>query len=542
MNGNEIWGFIPPNIFQHKLKDLKFDANDWIEGNGLTRTRSNHMILLDGMLVAKDVENQNPNNFRTLLTGYLGHGGNGFYTMDITEMDSSLKAPVFLWAIENARNDESGTYPGSNMVTRWGEALAGSETNYDYSDLGLTIVHGVNFIPAAGGSDTIGVLPGGLGHKLGVNDTQGKAFYFFNPNNGMIIRKIDSNSNASTGFDAPNGRKLGMGVSPIIYQENSAKKTIGFYTADSEGNIFQCVTEKDNIQNWKLKSIFQLRTLGSSHPYGNVAVIPSAEDLAVTIPKKMLLVKSSNNYMWLFGGSSNLYAPGSDASDSKKLINGEQFIFGLNINNLKKSDELNSGITPSNGEIRKLPYYADNDNGIISKYGSYGQQYEYDPELGVGVKYAIEDYGWVLRLRQKFGVTDTEYLSANPYLMNNVLYFATFIPYAGSNPDEICNDIGFSRLYALDPSTGLSVIPDEPAIVLENVKIAGVSGNPSTNRLILSVKELGKDAISGTKSKFDVFNRIGDSLIEVNAPVDPVEPSLGFEEESPQVLYWKEKF
>ena len=532
MNGNEIWGFIPPNIFQYKLKNMKFDNDIWIDGNGLTRVRSNPMVLLDGMLIARDVEYQGI--VRTLLTGYLGHGGNGFYTMDITEMDSSRKEPAFVWAIENARYDDDDGNPSVNQrMKRWGEAATGTANNYDYTDLGLTIVPGVYFTPVTGGADTIGVLPGGLGHKLGVGDSQGKAFYFFNPVNGFIMRKIDYNSNSSTGFEAPSGVKLGMGISPIIYQENADKKAIAFYTADSEGNVMQCNIEGATLQQWKMKSIFQLRTLGGGDP--------------VAIPRKMILARSRNNYTWLLGGTSDLYAPGSNVADSKKLINKEQFMFGLNVNNLMESNQLNSGITPSNGNVRKMPYYSD---GIPDKYGSYGVVYNNESDE-LGIKYGMDDYGWVLMLRPRIdAMAEAEYLSAEPYLMNNVLYIATFIPNAESVSEEACSEIGLGRLYAIDPSTGLSTIPGKPAITLENVKIAGISGNPRANSLILSVKELNPGA--GNRELVGNFTRVLDignmSLFEVNAPgimisdPDGDDPELNFEELTPHVQYWRERF
>jgi Tfp pilus tip-associated adhesin PilY1 len=549
INGNEVWGFIPPNIFQHKIKNLKFEEINrnnwiWINGNGLTRARSNPMVLLDGMLVAKDVENRNA--AITLLTGYLGQGGNGFYAMDITEMDASQKPPVFMWAIENARyGDEEGTNLIDDRIKRWGRALRSDMdiSNYDYRDLGLTIVPGVYFTPAKGSNDTIGVLPGGLGHKLGVNDSQGKVFYFFNPINGSIMRKIDTSQNSlMTGFEAPVGVKLGMGISPIIYHENGYKKAVAFYTADSEGNVMQCDMERDNLPLWKLKSIFQLRTLGSSFPYENGVGVPPVGGLAVAIPRKMVLARSKNNYSWIFGGTSDLYAPESAYDELKMLINKEQFIFGLNTSNLLKSAELNSGITPSNANVRKMPYYIDD---IPDKYGKYGIKYVHEDELGI--KHGMNDYGWVIRLRPKFGITEAEYLSSDPFLMNNVLYVATFISYAGSISEEACSDIGVGKLYALDPSTGRSVMEDSPSIVLENVKIVSISGNPAKNNLVLSVKELKAGAMEGNSSKLSNTTNIGNGLFEINAPGGKVfEPGAGpefdFEELVPHIQYWSEKF
>ena len=550
MNGNEIWAFTPPNIFQSKIRNLKFDedeANVWLAGNGLTRVNSNPMVLLDGMLIARDVVNANVP--RTYLTGYLGHGGNGFYTMDITEMDGSSKTPVFKWAIENARYDVlNDVAPGdSTRIKRWGIATTGGSImpNYNYTDLGLTINPGVYLDPAVG-DDTVGVLPGGLGHKLqDVNDSQGKAFYIFNPINGAIIRKIDSASNASTGFEAPPGRSLGMAISPVIHLENAKKRTIEFYTADSEGNILQCNTDSTAPQNWSLKSIFQLRTLGGLYPYEGSVAIPPAGDLRIAIPRKMLLARSRNNYSWLFGGTSNLYAPGSDVDSRKRLINGEQYIFGLNVNNITRSSELNSGIVPANGNIRRLRYYIDD---ISSKYGRYGTEiYNYDPDA-LGVTHGMNDYGWLLRLRPKFGVSGAEYLTADPFLMNNILYLATFIPFEGTKVDEICSDVGVSKIYVLDPSTGLSVLSDDSSIILDNIKIVGITGSRDSNRLILSAKELRLDSKSSIFSNFTNVLDIGNGLFEIDAPAGkPYEPTggdpeLDFEELVPHIQYWSESF
>ena len=543
MNGNEIWGFIPPNVFQYKLKNMKIDSsNSWIDGNGFTRVKSNPMILLDGMLIARDVEYQNAT--KTLLTGYLGNGGNGFYTMDITRMDSSQKNPVFEWAIENARYGEGGQFSVGENIHRWGKAAKGNESDYDYTDLGLTIVHGVYFTPnIENNNNTIGVLPGGMGHLRGA-DSQGKVFYFFNPTDGSIRRKIDSNSNASTGFEAPNTRKLGMGISPIIYYENNQGKAIEFYTADSEGNILHCEMPGIPESDWKLKSIFQLRTLGSTSNYEPCedVITASSADLAVAIPRKMILARSRNNYKWVFGGTSDIYIPNSNNTNG--LSNKEQFIFGININNVLKSDEVNNpGISSLNENIRKLPYYAD---GIPSKYKYYGRPYEQNNDIGI--KHGMTDYGWILRLRPKFGDTDTEYMSAEPYLMNNVLYIATFIPYNNTDSEEACSDIGVAKLYAIDPSTGRSVIPDKPAVMLENVKIAGITGNPSKDRLVLSLKELVTE--SANRGIFGNFTNPLDisssnSLYEVNGfgkPDNTGGPEFEFEEMVPHVQYWRERF
>jgi len=446
-------------------------------------------------------------------------------------MDGQNKEPSFEWAIENPKyQNETGA------VRRWGKALS-SYGNYDYTDLGLTIVPGVYFTPADGSANTIGVLPGGLGHRLGKNDTQGKAFYIFNPIDGSILWKINS---IATGYVGPSQSPLGMGVSPIIYKENSAKETVAFYTADSEGNILKCDTTVGSVYNWKLQSIFQLLTVGSK--FENNAGQPPSANEPIVVPIKMVLARTRTGYEWLFGGTSNLYAPGSDTNDSRKIINQEQLLYGLNLNSIVLSPKLTKeGINPKDDNVRKLTYYADT---LPGDYGSYGQPYVKNDETGLD--YGMDDYGWILRLRPKFGKTGAEYLTANPFLLNNVIHFATFIPHIGANSEEACVNIGVGKLYALDPSTGQSFL-DKPAITLENIKIAGISGNKDENRLTLSVKELKAGAIRTIRDNFSGVRDLGNGLVDIIAPYRRFDGSgdpdnIGFEELVPHVQYWREGF
>ena len=541
LTGHEIWGFVPPGIFGSRIKNLKFDENnEWIDGNGYTRVRSNPMVLLDGLLNTQDVVDGLSVN--TLLTGYLGRGGNGFYTMNISYMDAINKEPRFEWAIENIRYDNT---VGGGVVRRWGRA-ASSLGNYNYSQLGHTIVPGVYFTPIigllGGEEDTIGVLPGGLGYRLGrQNDNQGKAFYFFNPTDGSILRTINTRA---TGFRHPSNNDPGMGVSPIIYRENSQRKTIEFYTVDSDGNIIWCDTSKGNFYSWELQSIFQFITVGQRmFPYEYIAPV-TQPNRPIVIPKKMVLGRSRNGYVWLFGGTSDINGPGSFANDSHKIINDEQYLFGLNTNNILSSSSLNSsGISPRSSNVRKMPYYIDPD--LPAEYGVYGMAYP-GKNPNTGINYGMDDYGWVMRLRPKLAQfeTEAEYLSADPFLFNSVLYLATFIPRSSSQSAEVCANVGVGKLYVLDPTTGHSLL-DKPAIVLENIKIAGLSGNPKENRLTLSLKELKTGGLRAVYSNFSSVSDLGSGLIDIKAPAGEYDGSNNepdFEEIVPHIQYWNESF
>jgi len=455
--------------------------------------------------------------------------------MDITNMDAQSRNPVFEWAIENPR------YSNSNAtLIRWGKAASSRGVYTMYSDLGLTLNPGVYFTPANSGGQTVGVLPGGLGHNFGSgNDTQGRAFYIFNPTDGSLLHTI---FNENSGFLCPtNSDRVGMGISPIVYQENSAKETIAFYTADSDGNIFKCDTTVGFYTQWKMKSFFQFQTIGKQFENNVGNPVPAGK--TVVVPRRMLLARAKPGQLWLFGGTSDLHGPGSYENDSRKIINLEQFLFGLHTNRITASIQQNyRKITPGDTDIRQLPYYVDD---IPAEYGRYGRPYS--PNTNTGINFGMNDFGWVLRLRPKFGTTEAEYLSADPVLLNDVLYFATFIPRSGLRSQEACSNVGVGKLYALDPSTGHSLLSNGPAIVLDNVKISGMTGNSAENRLTLSIKELKPQSAQSIRAKFNNVVELASGLIEITAPLGSInnpggEPDLDFEEIVPHVQYWRDKF
>lgn len=70
-------GIYPPNIFQDRIRHLKFDERDeWMGGTTGLQLRSNPMALLDGKLIAKDVRIgatfPGSDGYATVLVGYLG--------------------------------------------------------------------------------------------------------------------------------------------------------------------------------------------------------------------------------------------------------------------------------------------------------------------------------------------------------------------------------------------------------------------------------------------------------------------------------------
>ena len=92
-NGEELWGYIPPNIIGKLSNIITSKANS-----------TNPIYGVDATSVVKDIyfditpnNNTNDPRWRTVLLSGLGAGGNGYFALDITDINN----PKHLFAIEN---------------------------------------------------------------------------------------------------------------------------------------------------------------------------------------------------------------------------------------------------------------------------------------------------------------------------------------------------------------------------------------------------------------------------------------------------------
>lgn len=510
-NGNEKWAFIPPNIFQPRLKALKYhnETGNWLTGNGITSVASYPANLLDGAVVVKDMFFQG-DGYQTMLVGNLGWGGNGFYGMNVTDPDTT---PGFLWAVDNARYMTSAD-PLISGVNLWGKA-AGA-TNTDYSALGLTIVPPVLLSVDISTSDksNVGFLPGGLGYYMGV-DEQGKIFYVFDPRNGNIVKTFTD----MLGFEAPSGTHLGMGITPVTQVRDEEDTVKYFVTGDSEGNVLYCDTIEDLV-DWKLRSVFQLRT--------------TSNDLPVAITRSLLVSsRISTKDIWLFGGTSDLSGPDKDTENAafRHLTNAEQFIFGFNLT--KTSGDASLETTSPGMEAMK--YQQD---GLVPPYGV-------TLTASDNVFNADVMKGWYLKLRPRMTNTLAEYVTTSPYLYHGILYVSTFIPSVRDiNAFDYCPNLGHSKLYALDPLTGMGMWGTDSqgvgqqALVLQDIKIAGIAA--MGGKLYIALKPLKGTAMDNLPSR---LTPLGGSPLAVLDELNPVfEVSHDIKPDVPYIQYWRESF
>lgn len=518
--GEETWGFIPPNIFQSRVKRLKYgEAGTWLTGDGKSSMRSEPLDLLDGLMTAHDMKFNQDSQFHTVLLACLGWGGNGLYAMDITKISDDITTPPqFLWALENARYASMDVVSMDN-VKRWGEAAqSGGAVDYDYSDLGLTIQAAVP-LKLLGDKD-VAVLPGGLGYKLGT-DSQGKAFYFLDAETGGIFKRIDSGSGTSDFY--ANGRPLGMGVTPITYINDEQGRTREIYTADSEGNILHCDTDTP-VANWKLQGVFQLRTYSESERPNTTAV---SADLPVATPLGLLSATTGAGDKWLYGATADIMAP-----EERKLTNAQQFLFGLCLSKLAGNE--------TTTDLKQWKYMND---GLLPPHP---EAIAFDATANL---LQASDKGWVLRLRPKMtdanNPRDAEYATTDPFLYDNKLFVATFVPNTRSaEKEETCPELGDAKFYIFNPITGKSFLSDRQAFTLRNVKIAGITA--VGNSVWVGIQELGVNATQLAAQ--DINSNVdgvlatvhGSEGIEIEFPEEDDNP-IRITPNIPHIQYWRER-
>jgi type IV pilus assembly protein PilY1 len=510
-NGDELWAFIPPNIFQTRLKALKFSpTGNWYAGDGVNSLKSLPHNLLSGPLTARDVSvNFNASDYRTILIGNLGWGGNGLYAMDATNPSGT---PEFLWALDNDRYDGGP----SKTVAVWGKAAASSKTGYE--KLGLTIAPAAFLWAGVSASDKTHIvfLPGGLGYGLGQDD-HGKAFYAISPLDGTILRVFEDGS----GFKGPIGSQLGMAVAPVSILEDEQRNT-GLVTADSQGNVLYCDTTPP-LDKWELKSVFQLRDSG-----GN----------PVSIPKALSVGMTAGSQMWVYGGSSELQAPGRDANGrQRRLFNAQNYIFGFNLTKTSGDAEL----TIADPGMKALKYIKD-ESPSLPPFGSprNAGDNRLDPAAAKG---------WYLPLRPALSAGRVnnlpEYVTTPPLLRAGILYVSTFIPRVKtSNEDEACPDAGYSKIYALDPLTGSGRWKDlkgsAQAVLIGNIKITGMAIQGS--RMYVAVKPLNASALKNLPPQVSGNRYIlpDETLWSFELPEEEVQASPTIDTNTPYIQYWRD--
>jgi Tfp pilus tip-associated adhesin PilY1 len=442
LSGDEEAAILPPpTLLPSRLASLKTDASGkWHNGKSGDKalgTRSNPGFMLDGPLQKRRFdlsEGMAGTDWRTLLLGTLGRGGNGLYMLDITHPN----APKFLWYRENIGGS------AASMAAADSEPALDTTVTNPYLKLGFNSPK-----PAMGIAGTMGgvqtnfiALPGGSqsSYDPDQNGKEGSVFLFINPKDGSVIRAFDSAAVGSSTAKLGSGTEgeapyMGMMVSePTLLRsqlDSNSYMTGRVFAEDNRGNIFM-VSMEDDIDgatqtllkdNWNIRMVATLQKDRSS-----------ANSLPLSYATPYGLAASYvNKKIWLGGGTSNVMTKISPDAPKGEIKNDFQMIFGLRVpdqktDTLVRDEDLKKFEIPSEDKLES----------------SETEQYS----------------GWFFKLRPEEQNNGEEYVSAKPLMINGVMFIATFremrrIDTSNSNPCGITRSVaGEARIYAVDIRTG----------------------------------------------------------------------------------------
>ncbi len=183
-DGEELWGFIPPAVAGNleRIPSTKANATNPIYG-------------VDGSPIVKDIyfddtPNDNISNprWRTILISGLGGGGNGFFALDVTNVNS----PKQIFSIKND--------PVNQVITHWDSTGLSSDYSYaggsilpefDFRKLGETWSSPrVIRIKVDGKDRWVSVFGGG--YNQAVNPNYGSAVFVIDmENEGKLLKSIE---------------------------------------------------------------------------------------------------------------------------------------------------------------------------------------------------------------------------------------------------------------------------------------------------------------------------------------------------------------
>ena len=183
-DGNELWGYIPPVVFDNLERIPSSKANT-----------TNSVYGVDGSPVVKDIyfddtPNDGSNNprWRTVLFSGVGAGGKGFFALDITDINS----PKHLFAIQNDPTNKIVKYWDENEnVNQFPYSSGNIAAEFDYRKLGETWSTPRIIRMKISGKDKWVAVMGG-GYNGGVNPNYGSAVFIVDlENGGRLLKKID---------------------------------------------------------------------------------------------------------------------------------------------------------------------------------------------------------------------------------------------------------------------------------------------------------------------------------------------------------------
>ena len=227
-DGEELWGYIPPNIIGKLSTMVTSKAN-----------ASNAIYGIDGTATVKDIyfddtpdDNINNPRWRTILMSGLGAGGHGYFVLDITNINS----PKHLFAIENDPFNKKVNIWGSNEQKNTYSYSGGTiNENYDYRKLGESWSAPIIIRIKHDGKDKWVAVVGG-GFNGATNPNYGSAVFVIDlETEGMLLKKIDIEDTAVSNI--VNSVPSDLAVITAEGTEMANYNGAIVYAADLEGKV-----------------------------------------------------------------------------------------------------------------------------------------------------------------------------------------------------------------------------------------------------------------------------------------------------------------
>jgi len=295
-DGEELWGYIPPNLLGNLEKIPSSKANS-----------TNPIYGIDGSPVVKDIyfddtPNDSTNNprWRTILLGGLGAGGKGLYAIDITDVNN----PTHLFAINNDNTNQSIQYWDiDGLKQEFGYASGSMDPKYDYRKLGETwSTPRIIRIKVSGKDKWVAVFGGG--YNGAVNPNYGSAVFMMDlEDEGRLLKVIDIEDSAN---NIVNSIPADLSVITADGTEKATYNGALVYAADLEGKI-----TKINLTDQG--TLYQKTTLFNSE---------STSDNGRYIYKKPEATINNDNKLWLYFGTGNTQKLQEQSSQTQNRVYG----------------------------------------------------------------------------------------------------------------------------------------------------------------------------------------------------------------------------
>ena len=474
-DGEELWGYIPPILLGNLERIPSSTANV-----------TNAIYGIDGSPKVKDIffddtpndGNDNP-RWRTVLIGGLGAGGNGIYSLDITDITN----PKHLFAIQNDPSNREISYwnsAGIKNVYSYGSGSGSISKDINYSKLGETW-SAPRIIRVKVNNKDKWVAVFGAGYNAAVNPDIGSAVYVLDiENEGKLLKDIDIEDQVNVMhnyvFGIPNGNtKTEFSMSQ--YGLNSYNNDCCKIRVSGAGDIKYTVTgtlNGDTMTNIKIN----FETAPS-----NVIITASKvnkTDIINSLPADLSVITANGTTKANYDGAL-IYASDLEGKITKINLTGN---FNLNsdniLTNVSSTTLFNAQSTSENGRyIYTRPEVTiNNDNNLWLYFGTGNTQKLHEQTNKIKNRlYGIKDtdfpqysnistpgdisnckttpncpqsndIGWYIDLQ------NYQKLTAEPTVDKDRVYFPIYEPTTGANA---CNT-GKAILRAFDTKCGNSLL------------------------------------------------------------------------------------